>query len=145
MNDYISLFDIKSIKYHPKNSLSIIKQINKFSSDSFENLKYSSTKYSHLNQDSYMLQISNGYSIETFIFSIYSDTSGYYLRDTRIRHFHNKENALKYKLAKSYENYFCDYKSVEYQCYKLNNVDNIYDSYDYVNESYKHGKRIYII
>jgi hypothetical protein len=144
MNDYISLFDIKSIKYHPKNSLSIIKEINRFSNNSFENLKYSSTKYSHLDQDSYMLQISNGHSIETFIFSIYGDSSGYYLRDTKIRHFHNKENALKYKLAKSYENYFDD-ESVEYLCYKLNKVDDVYDTYDYINESYRHGNRIYIL
>lgn len=145
MSGYSSLFDMKSIKYRPKNSLSIIKQINRFSTDSFENLKYSLSEYSHLDQKSFMLQVSNGKSVETFIFSIYNDLSGYFIRDKNIRHFHNIENALKYKLAKSYEQYFNENGKVEYQCYTLNNIDNVNDKYDYVNKAYRYGQRVYIL
>lgn len=145
MSGYNSLFDMKSIKYRPKNSLSIIKQINRFSTDSFENLKHSLSKYTHLDQKSFMLQMFNGKSVETFIFSIYSDPSGYFIRDRNIKHFHNIENALKYKLAKSYEQYFKEDRSVEYQCYMLNNIDSVNDKYDYVNKAYRYGQIVYIL
>ena len=145
MDDYESLFRLKSIKYCPKNSLPILKRINRFSNNSFENLKFSLLNYEYLDQKSFMLQVSNGSSVESFFFSIYKDSTGYFLRDNRIRHFHSYENALKYKLAKIYDSNYRSEQSIEYYCYNLDSISDGSDEYDYISDSYRRGQRIFIV
>lgn len=145
MNDYESLFSLKSIKYCPKNSLPILKRINRFSNNSFENLKFSLLNYGYLDQKSFMLQVSDGSSVESFFFSIYKDSTGYFLRDKKIRHFHSYENALKYKLAKIYDSKYKEVQSIEYYCYNLDSISDVSDEYDYVCNAYRRGQRIHII
>ena len=77
--------------------------------------------------------------------SIYSDKSGYYLRtdDNKLKHFYNKENALKYNLAKIMtNNYSCE--KIHYFCYEFNEMDESLESYDYINYAYDYGRRIII-
>ena len=144
------IFSFESYEFTPKYAYSTIKDFtNKHKNqNSFDKLKDSMLSLEHIKQDSYVLQIDSGNwdrSVESYFFSIYSDKSGYYLRtdDNKIKHFHNKENALKYNLAKIMVNkYSCE--KIRYFCYEFNEMDESLESYDYINYAYDYGRRIII-
>lgn len=143
------LFSFESYEFKPKNAyLAIKKFTNKHKNqNSFDTLKDSRLSLSHINQRSFILQIDGNNwdrSVESYFFSIYSDKTGYYLSDNNtIKHFHNINNALKYKLAKTIKTkYSCE--SIRYLCYEFNEMDQALESYDYIDYAYTYGKRVII-
>lgn len=143
------IFSIESYEFTPKEAYSTIKDfVNKHKNqNSFDKLKDSMLSLNHLKQRSFVLQVDSGKwdrSVESYFFSIYSDKTGYYLRNgNTLKHFHNADNALKYNLAKIFKtNYSCE--SIHYQCYEFNEMDEALESFDYINYAYDYGKRIII-
>ena len=66
MNEYKELFDIsKQVHFTPKDSLPIINRTRRYYSNSFESMKDSKLKNKNLNQKLFLLEISNGYSVES--------------------------------------------------------------------------------
>ena len=144
------IFSFESYEFKPKEAYKTIKNFtNKHKrQNSFDVLKDSILSLSHINQRSFVLQIDGNKwdrSVESYFFSIYSDKTGYYLRDDNntIRHFYNDKNALKYKLAKTVKNkYSCE--SIHYICYEFNEMDQALESNDYIDYAYTYGKRVLI-
>lgn len=146
MKEYDDLFDIsKQVHFIPKDSLPVINKTRRYYSNSFESMKDSKLKNKNLNQKSFLLEISNGYSVETYFFSVFKDKTGFYLKNrNRINHFHCFENALKYELSSIYLKNYSPENSVEYLCFEYNDISKDMDYNDYRNIAYRRGKRIYI-
>ena len=143
------IFSFESYEFKPKLAYETIKDFsNKHKNqNSFDTLKDSMLSLPYINQRSFVLQIDGNNwdrSVESYFFTIYSDKTGFYLRDNnRIKHFHHAENALKYKLAKIVRNnYSCE--SIRYLCYEFNEMDQALESYDYIDYAYTYGERVII-
>lgn len=146
MIGYEDLFDISNqVQFIPKDSLLTIKRSNRIYSNSFEAIKDFKLQNKNLNQKVFLLEISNGYSVESYSFSIFKDKNGFYLNNkNRLKHFHYFENALKYELSSIYSKKYSLEKSIEYLCFEFNDIDKNTSFFDYRNLAYKYGNRIYI-
>lgn len=146
MNEYEELFDIsKQVQFTPKDSLLVINRTRKYYSNSFESMKDTKLKNKNLNQKMFLLEISNGYSVESYLFSVIKDQSGFYLKNkNKIKHFHSFENALKYELSSIYVTKYPLENSLEYLCFEYNDISKETTFSEYKNLAYKCGKRIYI-
>ena len=111
--------------------------------DNFIFLQKSYESMYNLSQETFLLQLNDGISYETYFFNIVSDKSGYYIYDkNEIRHFRKKENALKYKLSKLYLKNFKYSNSIEYFCFNCNIINK--DKYESANDAFMYNRRIYI-
>ena len=146
MNEYKELFDIsKQVQYTPKDSLPIINRTRRQYSNSFESMKDSKLKNKGLNQRLFLLEVSNGYSVESYFFSVFKDKTGFYLKNkNRVNHFHSFENALKYELCSVYSKNYPMENSVEYLCFEYSDISKDTTWYEYKNLAYERGNRIYI-
>ena len=145
MSSYESVFKISTTNIKPKDSYMTLRNFyNKYKKcDSFTFSKKSCEVLNYLKQDRYLLQVTDGISCESCFFNIIKDKTGYYIYDNKeIRHFHKKENALKYKLSKHFLSKFKYDKSIEYYCF-VNN-DTKLDKYDYIQYSFENCGRIKI-
>lgn len=145
MFDYESLYDPMTLKLKPKDSYSTIKKFhNKYKKyNNFIFLSRSFESLSYIHQDRYLLQLSDGFSCESFMFNIVKDKCGFFIYDNKeIRKFRNERNALKYKLSKLYLKTYRNAKSIEFFCFKYNGNER--DEYEYINNSYLQGRRIKI-
>ena len=137
------LFICNTIKMKPKNIASILKQFyyNNKKSNNFDFIKKSIEKLNYIDYKNFVLQIEDGYSVESYLFSIYKDKTGFYLFDNKkLRHFHSYENTLKYQLSKIYlDNYSSE--SINYYCFQYN-YNNEESENEYVNNAYIKGTRI---
>lgn len=147
--DLAKIFSIESYEFTPKVAHKSIKRFisEHYDKNSFDKLKDSMLSLSHIKQQSYVLQINSGNynkSIESYFFSVYSDKTGYYLRNNNeIKRFHHLKNALKYNLAKIVKTkYSCE--NIKYVCFEFNEMDKALESYDYINYAYRYGRRIII-
>jgi hypothetical protein len=127
----------------PKNITSILKQFyyNNRKSNNFDIIKKSIENLNYLDYKNYVLQIQDGYSVESYLFSIYKDKTGFYLFDNKkLKHFHSYENCLKYQMSKIYlDNYSSE--SINYYCFQYN-YNNEGSENEYVNNAYIKGTRI---
>ena len=146
MNEYKELFDIsKQVQYTPKDSLPIINRTRRQYSNSFESMKDSKLRNKGLNQRLFLLEVSNGHSVESYFFSVFKDKTGFYLKNkNRVNHFHSFENALKYELCSVYSKNYPMENSVEYLCFEYSDISKDTTWYEYKNLAYERGNRIYI-
>ena len=147
MSNYESIFKTITIKLKPKDSYMTLRNFyNKYKRcDNFTFLKKSCEVLYNLKQDQYLLQVTDGFSCESCFFNIINDKTGFYIYDNKeIKHFHKKENALKYKLSKYFLSLprFKYDKSIEYYCFNNNNTK--LDKYDYIQNSFENCRRIII-
>lgn len=146
MFGYESLYRPMTVKLKPKDSYSTIKKFhNKYKK--YNNFIFLTKSYEdlyNLHQDRYLLQLSDGISYESFMFNIVKDNYGYCIYDNKeIRRFRNKNNALKYKISKSFLKTFDKYtNSVEVFCFKYNGTE--HDEIEFINNSYYNGRRVKI-
>lgn len=144
MFGYESLYRTITTKLRPKDSYSTIKTFhNKYKK--YKNFIFLSKSYEdlyNLYQDRYLLQISDGFSCESFMFNIIRDRCGFIIYDNReIRRFKNKDNAIKYKISKSFLKSYDKYtKSIEYYCFNYNGKEK--DEIEYINNAYDNGRRV---
>ena len=140
-----SLFICNTTKLKPKNIANILKQFYyKYrNNNDFHIIQKSVENINYLTHKNFVLQIQDDYSVESFLFTIYKDKTGFYLVDNKkFKHFHSYENCLKYQLSKIYlDNYSSE--SINYYCfnYEYNNEES---EIEYVNNAYIKGKRIVI-
>lgn len=143
-----SLFDCKTYKFKPKHSLKCIQQFKnsrKFNNN-FEMIQCSTEKLGFLHQKNYVLQFLINRSVETYVFTIYTDKDACYLADRNsLLKFHNQENAIRYKFGNIYNKNYMSNERLDYYCYETSyHIESNETLTDFINRSYSKGKRIYV-
>lgn len=143
-----SLFTIVTCNMKPRRMGKALKDI--FLQRSHESdlsfMQNNAKKYKHLKGKQYILQIDDGYSVESYFFTVYNSHNGFYLMDNKeLKKFHTLHNCLKYKLSKSYLRNHKSSESIRYTCIRTNEHLISGDIFDVLNNGYNYGKRINIM
>ena len=91
-----------SQKFQPKNAFNNIYRFNKETRhlSEYEKIVKGFEQLHHIKQRHFVLEFydNNTKSLESYCFSLYKDNEGYYtIYNNHIKHFHNKNNAIKYQ------------------------------------------------
>lgn len=146
MYSYESLLTVRHFKLKPKDSYKLIRKYYKRTDKNLSQYEFmckTREALSNLSPKSYVLQITDGRSIESIFYSVVQDSTGYYMLDnTNIKRFRNKKNVLKYKLSKEMLQRFSHTDTVNFYCFEYNPSSSRCTENEYVNLSFHYGRKV---
>lgn len=138
-----------SQKFQPKNAFNDIYRFNKETRhlSEYEKIVKGFEQLHHIKQRHFILELydNNTKSLESYCFSLYKDDNGYYtIYNNRIKHFHNKNNAIKYQCAKHMINNNLSSEKLTYMCLENSRIRSNESFNEFINRSYERKHRIFI-